>query len=83
MITGSIDEETTYWDTPYEAGIEKENKTSASVVTPASQAKTDMYFDEEEEEMNETEEVSDPILKGPGVESVSWMVILDDVVERV
>ncbi|CAG8705349.1 2365_t:CDS:2 [Funneliformis caledonium] len=28
MITGSIDEETAYWGTPYEARIEKENKTS-------------------------------------------------------
>ncbi|CAG8715233.1 10041_t:CDS:2, partial [Funneliformis mosseae] len=44
---------TAYWDTPYEAGIEKENKTSTSVVTPASRAKTDMYFDEEEGETNE------------------------------
>ncbi|CAG8725752.1 14482_t:CDS:2, partial [Funneliformis mosseae] len=54
MITGSIDEETAYWGTPYEAGIEKENKMSASVVTPASRAKADMYFDEEEGETNET-----------------------------
>ncbi|CAG8719490.1 15911_t:CDS:1, partial [Funneliformis mosseae] len=53
MITGSIDEKTAYWGTPYEAGIEKKNKTSASVVTPVSRAKTDMYFDKEEGETNE------------------------------
>ncbi|RIA85577.1 hypothetical protein C1645_830581 [Glomus cerebriforme] len=59
MITGSIDEETAYWGIPYEAGIEKENKTSASVVTPASRAKTDMYFDEKEEETNEIKSNND------------------------
>ena len=56
MLTGSIDEETAYWGTPYEA---KENKTSSSVATPPSRAKADMYFDEEEGESNENDNGSE------------------------
>ncbi|GES89434.1 hypothetical protein GLOIN_2v1522857 [Rhizophagus clarus] len=60
MANGKVSEKKTKGqNTPYETRIEKENKTSLSVVTLLSQAKADMYFDEKEEKSNKSNINSD------------------------